>query len=262
VKLVIIGAGSSYTPELIQGTIEHYDTLPFTEVCLMDVDERRLEILAGLTRRMLDRARLPLTVTATTDRRHALEGATFVNCLLRVGGMDARINDERIPLKYGIIGQETTGPGGMMKALRTVPVVLDLARDVAEICPEAWLVNYTNPSGIVAEALGRYSPVRFVSLCSGPRGWIKAILDRMGVEPARANVDWIGLNHLGFAIRVWVDGRDATQQAIEAVADHWSVDAEWLRTLGAIPASYLRYYYHHTRVVEEAQKPGYRTRGE
>ncbi len=106
-KLVIIGAGSSYTPELIQGIIEHHETLPFTEVCLMDVDERRLEILAGLTRRMLDKARLPLAVTATTDRRRALEGATFVNCLLRVGGMDARINDERIPLKYGIIGQET-----------------------------------------------------------------------------------------------------------------------------------------------------------
>jgi len=277
VKLVIIGAGSSYTPELIQGIIEHHETLPFTEVCLMDVDERRLEILAGLSRRMLDKAGphprplsqgwergkgLPIAMTATTDRRRALEGATFVNCLLRIGGMDARIHDERIPLKYGIIGQETTGPGGMMKALRTVPVVLDLARDVAEICPEAWLVNYTNPSGIVAEALGRYSPVRFVGLCSGPRGWIAAILGCMGVEPARANVDWIGLNHLGFAVRVWVDDQDATAQAIEAVAGHWSVDAEWLRALGAIPASYLRYYYHRTRVVEEAQEPGYRTRGE
>ena len=261
-KLVIVGGGSSYTPELIQGMIEHHETLPFAEVCLMDVNERRLEILAGLSRRMLDKARLPLAVTATTERRRALEGATFVNCLIRVGGMDARINDERIPLKYGVVGQETTGPGGTMKALRTVPVVLDLARDMTEICPQAWLVNYTNPSGIVAEALGRYSPVRFVSLCSGPQGWIAAILGCMGVEPTQANVDWIGLNHLGFAVRVWVDGQDAIAQAIEAVAPHWSVDAEWLRTLGAIPASYLRYYYHRTRVVEEAQEPTFRTRGE
>jgi 6-phospho-beta-glucosidase len=282
VKLVVIGAGSSYTPELIQGVIEHYEALPFTEVCLMDVDERRLETLAGLSRRMLERGSPhprplsqgwergegpPIAVTATTDRRRALEGATFVNCLIRVGGMDARILDERIPLKYGVVGQETTGPGGMMKALRTIPVMLDLARDVVEVCPQAWLVNYTNPSGIVAEALGKHSAVRFVGLCSGPKGWIAAILSRMGrvstpVDPARANVDWVGLNHLGFAIRVWVDGQDVTAQAIEAVADHWSVDAEWLRALGAIPASYLRYYYHRTRVVQEASVPGARTRGE
>ena len=262
-KLVIIGAGSSYTPELIHGVIQHYEALPFREVCLMDVDERRLETLAGLSRRMLERGEVPpIGVTATTDRRRALEGATFVNCLIRVGGMDARILDERIPLKHGVVGQETTGPGGMMKALRTIPVMLDLARDVVEACPQAWLINYTNPSGMVAEALGKHSAVRFVGLCSGPQGWIAAILDRMGVDPLRANVDWVGLNHLGFAIRVWVDGQDVTAQAIEAVADHWSVNAEWLRALGAIPASYLRYYYHRTQVVQEASAPGARTRGE
>jgi len=261
-KLVVIGAGSSYTPELVHGVIENYETLPFTEVCLMDIDARRLEILAGMSGRMLARAGLPLTVTATTERRYALEGAAFVNSLIRVGGMDARINDERIPLKYNIVGQETTGPGGMIKALRTIPVMLDLAQDMMEVCPEAWLINYTNPSGIIAEALGKHSRARFVGLCSGPKSWIAAILDLMGVEPARANVDWIGLNHLGFATCVWVDGQDVTEQAIEAVAGHWSVDAEWLRTLGAIPARYLRYYYHHTQVVQEAQEPGCRTRGE
>jgi len=261
-RLVIIGAGSSYTPELIQGVIENYEALPFSEICLMDINERRLEILAGLSRRMLTRAGLPISVTTATERRPALEGATFVNSLIRVGGMDARINDERIPLKYNIVGQETTGPGGMMKALRTIPIMLDLARDMTEICPDAWLINYTNPSGIIAEALGKHSQVHFVGLCSGPKGWIEAILDLMEVDPARANVDWVGLNHLGFATRVWVDGQDVTEQAVEAIANHWSIDAEWLRTLGAIPASYLRYYYHHTRVVREAQEPGYRTRGE
>ena len=176
--------------------------------------------------------------------------------------MDARIQDEKIPLKYGIIGQETTGPGGMMKALRTIPVMLDLAHDMERLCPEAWLINYTNPSGIIAEALGKHSRVRFVGLCSGPDGWIGAVLHLMGVEPARANAEWVGLNHLGFLTRVWVDGNDATAQAIEAVAGRWPFDGECLRTLGAIPASYLRYYYHHDETVREAQEPGHRTRGE
>ncbi|UCC63838.1 MAG: 6-phospho-beta-glucosidase, partial [Anaerolineae bacterium] len=261
-KLVIVGAGSSYTPELIQGLIEHYEALPFSNVCLMDIDKRRLEILTGLSQRMLSQAALPVAVTSTTERRRALEEAAFVNSLIRVGGMDARINDERIPLKYGVIGQETTGPGGMMKALRTIPVVLGLAKDMVEICPNAWLINYTNPSGILAEALGKHSRVRFVGLCSGPKGWIGAICRLMNVDPGQANVDWIGLNHLGFATRVWVDGRDATGQAIEAVAGHWGIAAEWLQTLGLIPASYLRYYYHHTAVVQQAQEPGHRTRGE
>jgi 6-phospho-beta-glucosidase len=150
----------------------------------------------------------------------------------------------------------------MMKALRTIPVMLDLAREMVEICPAAWLINYTNPSGIIAEALGKHSQVRFVGLCSGPDGWIAKILRLMGVEPARANVDWLGLNHLGFAIRVWVDGQDVTPQAVEAVAAHWNIEAEWIRALGAIPASYLSYFYHHTRLVQQAQQPGYRSRGE
>ena len=261
-KLVIIGAGSSYTPELIGGMIDNYEDLPFTEVCLTDIDAARLETLAGLTQRMLAKTDLGVGVTSTTDRRQALDGAAFVNCLIRVGGMDARINDERIPLKYDIVGQETTGPGGMMKALRTIPVMLSLAEDMADVCPDAWLINYTNPSGIIAEALGKHGRARFVGLCSGPQSWTEEILNRMNIDPARANVDWVGLNHLGFAVRVWVDGQDVTARAVEAVADHWSVDGEWLRALGAIPASYLQYYYHHGRIVEKAQAPGHRTRGE
>jgi 6-phospho-beta-glucosidase len=262
VKLVVVGAGSSYTPELVAGLMAHFEALPFAELCLTDIDAQRLATLAGLTERMLTKAGLGVAVTSTSDRREALESATFVNCLIRVGGMDARVKDERIPLKYGVIGQETTGPGGMMKALRTIPVMLELARDMEEICPEAWLINYTNPSGIIAEALGKHTSVRFVGLCSGPRAWTDAILNLMGADPKQANVDWVGLNHLGFAIRVWVDGRDATEQAIEAVADHWGVDGEWVRTLGAVPASYLRYYYHPAAVMNAYSRSGHRTRGE
>jgi 6-phospho-beta-glucosidase len=261
-KLVIFGGGSAYTPELVEGLIQQHVALPVDEICLMDTNAARLGILEGLARRMVGKSGLAMRVTATTERRRALEGATFVNSLIRVGGMDARIQDEKIPLRYNIIGQETTGPGGMMKALRTIPVMLSLAHDMEEVCPQAWLINYTNPSGIMAEALGKYSAVRYVGLCSGPKGWTEQVLRLMGIDAARANVDWLGLNHLGFVTRVWVDGQDAMSQAIEAVADHWAIDGEWLRTLGVIPASYLRYYYDHTRVVQEVQQPGHLTRGE
>jgi 6-phospho-beta-glucosidase len=262
VKLTIIGGGSSYTPELVQGVIDQHETLPFDEICLMDINEERLKILTGLSERMVGSSGRDVRVWSTTDRRQALEDASFVNCLVRVGGMDARINDERIPLQYGIVGQETTGPGGMMKALRTIPPMLELAHEMVTVCPDAWLINYTNPSGIIAEALGKHSQVQFVGLCSGPTGWIDWLLTLMEVPPERAVVDWVGLNHLGFAVRVYVDGQDATEQAVEAAAGHWSVDADWLRVLGAIPASYLQYYYHHDRIVEKATAPGSRTRGE
>ena len=261
-KLTIVGGGSSYTPELIHGLIQQYETLPVSEVCLTDINETRLNILSGLSQRMFAKAGLPIQVTATADRRWALKGAHFVNSLIRVGGMEARINDEKIPLKYNIIGQETTGPGGMVKALRTIPVMLDLARDMVEICPEAWLINYTNPSGIIAEALGKHSRVRYVGLCSGPKEWIAQVLRLIHIEPLRANVDWLGLNHLGFITRVWIDGRDATAQAIEAATQAWAIDGEAMRTLGVIPASYLRYYYHHDLVVAQAREPGHLTRGE
>jgi len=261
-KLAIFGGGSSYTPELVNGLIKQYDLLPVGELCLVDINQQRLDVMAPFAQRMLERAGLPVRVTATTDRKRGLEGADFVNALIRVGGIDARINDERVPLKYNIIGQETTGPGGMMKALRTIPVILDMARDMAEVCPDAWLINYTNPSGIIAEALGKYSKVRFVGLCSGPKGWIEQTLKLMGVEPARANADWMGLNHLGFIVRLWVDGQDRLADAIEAVAGHWNIDADLIRALGVIPSTYLANYYHMGKLVERAQQPGFRVRAE
>jgi 6-phospho-beta-glucosidase len=261
-KLVIVGGGSAYTPELVDGLIKHQDTFPISELCLMDIDPLRLQILCGLSQRMFAKARQPVQVTTATDLKTALDGAAFVNCLIRVGGMDARILDEKIPLKYGIVGQETTGPGGMMKALRTIPPVLNIAHQMEVTCPDAWLINYTNPSGIIAEALGKHSRVKYIGLCSGPAGWTSQILRLMNVDPARASVDWVGLNHLGFAIRVCADGKDVTAQAVEAAAKAWSVDGEWMRTLGAIPATYLRYFYHPGEVVKEYTQPGHRTRGE
>jgi 6-phospho-beta-glucosidase len=261
-KLVIVGGGSSYTPELVDGLIQHILSFPVSELCLTDTNPQRLEVLCGLSQRMVDKAGLALRVTAVPERKQALEGASFVNGLIRVGGMEARILDEKIPLKHGVIGQETTGPGGMMKALRTIPAMLEIAADMVEVCPNAWLINYTNPSGIIAEALGKHSQVKYISLCSGPAGWTSQILRLMDVPAERASVDWVGLNHLGFAIRVWVDGVDATERAVEAAAHAWNIDAEWMRTLGAIPASYLRYFYQPDEVLAEYSQPGHQTRGE
>jgi 6-phospho-beta-glucosidase len=261
-KLVIVGGGSSYTPELVDGLLQHTETLPVSEICLTDINPSRMNILCGFSQRLVAKSGKPIRVTATSDLRKALDGADFVNGLIRVGGMDARILDEKIPLKYGLVGQETTGPGGMMKALRTIPPILEIAHAMETVCPDAWLINYSNPSGIIAEALGKHSRVNYVGLCSGPQGWTNQILRLMNVSPERANVDWVGLNHLGFAIRVWVDGKEVTEQAVEAAADHFGVDPEWLRALGAIPASYLRYYYHSDRVVAENSQPGHQTRGE
>jgi len=150
--LCIVGAGSSYTPEIVQGLCERAAAMPVA-LNLTDVDPRRLEIMTGLARRMLAHARCDVHVRSDTDRRAMLDGADFVITQIRVGGMAARHLDESIPLKHGMIGQETTGPGGMFKALRTIPKMLDIARDTADLCPEAFILNYTNPSGIITEAV-------------------------------------------------------------------------------------------------------------
>jgi 6-phospho-beta-glucosidase len=261
-KLTIVGGGSSYTPELVDGLLKQDESFAVDEICLTDTNPERLEILRGLSQRMAAKSGRRMRVSATGERKAALEGTDFVHCLIRAGGMDARIQDERIPLKFGLVGQETTGPGGMMKALRTIPPMLAIAGDMEAVCPDAWLINYTNPSGIIAEALGKHSRVKYISLCSGPKGWIGQILGLMGVCEERANVEWVGLNHLGFATRVWVDGKDVTDLAIAAAAKSWNIDGEWMLTLGAIPCSYLRYFYHRDEVVAAAQRPGSQTRGE
>jgi|YNPNPStandDraft_1061719.scaffolds.fasta_scaffold14627_3 6-phospho-beta-glucosidase len=262
VKIALIGGGSAYTPELVDGLIRCYDELPVAELALMDVDAGRLSILAGLSQRMFARAGRPVRVTATGDRRRAIDGATFVCTLIRVGGMDARIQDERIPLKYGVIGQETTGPGGFAKALRTIPPLLAIARDVVELAPAAWIINYTNPSGIITEAIATYTEARVLGLCSGPWGWTRAVLQAMGASPTRATVEYAGLNHLGWITRVVVDGQDRLAEAIDAIsAAGWAIDGDLMRALGAIPCPYLAYYYHRERKLEQARAAA-QTRGE
>ena len=159
IKIVTIGGGSSYTPELIEGFIKRHDELPVKELWLVDIEEgkEKLEIVSNLARRMVKKANIDMKIYSTLDRREALKDADFVTTQFRVGQLDARIKDERIPLSHGLIGQETNGAGGLFKALRTIPVVLDIIKDIKELCSDAWLINFTNPAGIVSEAVFRYT---------------------------------------------------------------------------------------------------------
>ena len=188
VKIVTIGGGSSYTPELVEGFIKRYVSLPVRELWLVDIPEgkEKLEIVGGLAKRMIKEAGLPIDVHLTLDRREALKNADFVTTQLRVGLLEARAKDERIPLKYGVIGQETNGPGGLFKGLRTIPVILDIVKDMEELCPNAWLINFTNPAGMVTEAVLRHSNwKKIVGLCNVSVGMKMGIADQLGVEPER-----------------------------------------------------------------------------
>lgn len=250
-KLTLIGGGSTYTPELVDGLLKEEHSLPVSEICLMDVDERRLDTVAAFARRMLQAHSSSIRLTSTLDLVEALEGAKFVNNLIRVGGQQARILDERIPLRHEVVGQETTGPGGLMKALRTLPVVLQLADAMDRHCPEAWLINYTNPAGIVAEALHLTGRERWMSLCGGPVSWMDDIASLTGNRSSDLDISWVGLNHLGFATSIRKGGTDITTDVVNQLADSWAIDPELMRTLGVIPAEYLKYYYHRDRFVAD-----------
>ncbi|HVO41210.1 MAG TPA: 6-phospho-beta-glucosidase [Aggregatilineales bacterium] len=246
-NITVIGGGSTYTPELIEGFIIHHATLPTRRLTLMDISSERLEIVGGLARRMVEGS--GIEVVLTTDRDAAIAGADFVLTQFRVGGMAARANDERIPLKYGVIGQETTGPGGFMKALRTVPQALDIARTIERLAPNAFLINFTNPSGLVTEAVQRHSMIRAIGLCNVPINMLHEVAERLGVDPGRVTLDYVGLNHLSFARTVYLDGCDVTEQAIDGRDGEF--DPSWLKAIKMVPNYYLKYYVHHNHAIEE-----------
>ncbi len=266
-KIAVIGGGSTYTPELIDGFIRHRDRLPVESVVLMDLYERRLDVVGGIARRMLEKAGHPARLELTTDREKALEGADFVITQIRVGGMAARLADETIPPRYGVIGQETVGPGGFAKALRTVPVMLDIADDVARLAPDAWLLNFTNPSGLIAEAILRHTRVKVIGLCNLPINMQAEIAGILGVDPGEVALDYVGLNHLGWVRRVLVNGEDRLGEVMQAYIEMARQDEdpvflpELLETLGMLPGFYLTFYYHHDRVLA-AQRQAAQTRAE
>ena len=210
IKIVTIGGGSSYTPELVEGFIKRYNELPIRELWLVDIEEgkEKLDIVGNLAKRMVKKAGIPMEVHLTLDRREALKDADFVTTQMRVGLLDARVKDERIPLSYGVIGQETNGAGGMFKAFRTIPVILDIDKDMSELCPDAWLINFTNPAGMVTEALIRYGTRKngkYIGLCNVPIGMEMAAAKVLNVEHKDLEMTFAGLNHMVFGTKVQLE---------------------------------------------------------
>lgn len=276
IKIVTIGGGSSYTPELVEGFIKRHKELPVKELWLVDIEEgkHKLEIVGNLAKKMVKKAGVDMEVNLTLDRREALKDADFVTTQLRVGLLDARIKDERIPLSHGVIGQETNGAGGLFKALRTVPVVLDIIKDIEELCPNAWLVNFTNPTGVISEAVFKYTNFRrYIGLCNVPIGVKNGMADILEVEKDRVEMDFAGLNHMVYALNVRLDGKDITKEAIEKFVTSSlkmqnikdiPLNADFVRALGVIPCPYHKYYYKHKEMLEE-ELEGFKdgkTRGE
>lgn len=267
-KVVTIGGGSSYTPELIEGFIKRYDSLPIKELWLVDIEEgeNKLNIVGNLAKRMVEEANIPMEIHLTLDRQAALKDADFVTTQFRVGQLAARGKDEEIPLRYGVIGQETNGPGGLFKALRTIPVILEIVKDMEELCPNAWLINFTNPAGMVVEAVFRNTNwKRVIGVCNVPIGMARGVAEALGVEPERIKIDFAGLNHMVFGLAVYLDGEDITEQAIEKLASNnseinmkniknLSFEPEFLKALKVLPCPYLRYYYKQKEMLEAELK--------
>ncbi len=264
VKVTVVGGGSTYTPELVEGFVTRGDRLPVDDLVLLDIDPERLSIVGALAERMLRRVGWAGNLTLTSDRDEALEGADFVIVQLRVGGQAARFQDETIPLRFGCIGQETTGAGGFAKALRTVPMVLELAEETARRGnPGAWFVDFTNPTGLVTQALLDEGH-RALGLCNVAIGFQRRFAAHFDVGPEQVQLEHVGLNHLTWERKVLVDGIDRLPEildlAIDLVADETSMPAELIREIGAIPSYYLHYYYLTDRVLEQ-QRTG-KTRAE
>ncbi len=254
-KLAVIGGGSTYTPELVSGLSRERDRVPVDELALHDIDRERRTVVGEMAARMLERQGFGGTLTITDDLEAAVDGASFVLLQLRVGGQATRLRDETAPLACGCIGQETTGAGGFAKAMRTVPVVLEIADRVRALAePDAWIVDFTNPVGIVTRAL-LDAGHRAIGLCNVAIGVQREVARLLEIPPERVLVDHVGLNHLTWVRRVVVDGRDVLPELLERhgaeLARHAALPLRLLEELGAIPSSYLRYFYAHDAVLTE-----------
>lgn len=263
-KLAYIGGGSSYTPEFVDGFIQHQDEVEVEEIALHDISEDRLQVVGGMVERMLRYAELDTNVTLTTTRAEAIEGADFIVSAIRVGGLEARIRDEKIPLKYDVVGQETTGPGGTLKAWRTIPVALEIARDLEKYAPGAWYLNFTNPSGVITEAIFKNSGMKVVGLCNNPINVQMGLAIFFEVTSDEVFLEWVGLNHVNWIQRIFVRGEDKTKELIDRIEEMPYLnefDPSLVKALGVIPTGYLRYYYNHSQMLEDL-KAVEKTRGE
>ncbi len=265
-KVAVIGGGSTYTPELVAGFISRVDQFPLTELCLMDIDSARLDIVGGFAKRMLAAKGSPFKISLTTDQCQAVQGASYVTTQLRVGQMEARRGDEYLGKRHGLIGQETTGVGGMAKALRTVPVILKIAADMRALAPGAMLVNFTNPSGLVTQALSDYAAdIPAVGVCNSALTTRMMIVDQLKmatgkhIDPERTELLTLGLNHLTWYRGFSVDGEEVWPQVVSGYIEalQSDPDPEWdprtIEVLGMIPNSYLQYYYATDKKLAEQE---------
>ncbi|MFP2513245.1 6-phospho-beta-glucosidase [Buttiauxella agrestis] len=263
-KITVVGGGSSYTPELIEGLIERHVSLPMAELALVDVEagRQKVDIIAALARRMLDRNGLEaVKVSVHFDADEAIKGSSFVLTQLRVGQLPARAADERLGLSHKLLGQETTGVGGFAKALRTIPVMMDIAKRVERLAPDAWIINFTNPAGIVTEAVSRYSKAKIIGLCNVPVTMHHMIADMLKLPHDKVSLRFAGLNHMVWVHKVLADGRDATDEVIEMLCDGEQLSmnnikaipwpADLLRALRAIPCPYHRYFWQTRTMLED-----------
>ena len=258
-KIAIIGSGSTYTPELIEGLINKRETLPLDELYFMDIDERKRTIVGGLCVRMIKAAGLTCKCVLTDNLDEALDGADFVLAQIRVGKLPARVKDEKIPLKYGLLGQETNGIGGMFKGLRTVPVIVDIAHRMEKLCPNAWLINFSNPAGMVAEAVLNNTKIKMFGLCNVPINMEGSVKSKLGLDDAE--IEYIGLNHLSWITSIKANGHEYLADALNAGLNSDAMKnipatgfpKDLIQAVGGIPNSYLEYFYFRSAKVEHCQ---------
>ncbi|MFE5843341.1 6-phospho-beta-glucosidase [Streptomyces niveus] len=265
-RLTVLGGGGFRLPLVYGALLGDHAEGRVTDVVLHDVDSARLtaiaRVLADQAAGVADAPR----VTVTTDLDEAIRGADFVFSAIRVGGLEGRAADERVALAEGVLGQETVGAGGIAYGLRTVPVAVDIARRVARLAPDAWVINFTNPAGLVTEAMARHLGDRVIGICDSPVGLGRRVARVLGGDPGTAFIDYVGLNHLGWLRGLRIDGRDqlprllADPALLGAIEEGRLFGAEWLRSLGSIPNEYLHYYYFNRETVR-AYREAERTRG-
>jgi 6-phospho-beta-glucosidase len=267
-KIAVIGAGSTYTPELINGFIQRKNELPVDSFYMVDIDEERLEIVGNMAGRMLKANSMDCKVIKTESLEAALCKTDFVIVQIRVGKLDARIKDEKIPLKYGMIGQETTGIGGFMKGMRTIPVLMEIAGLMKEYCPDAWMINFSNPSGMLAEAIINHTETKMIGLCNVPVYMIKS-LEAVTSGLSNVTTDYVGLNHLSWITGIYCDGENLLPKKLMETDNKGKLknipnpdfDTDLLKTINAYPCGYLTYFYYKDRQLKHLLKEE-KSRGE
>ena len=269
IKLTIVGAGSTYCPELMQGLIRRRDILALDELRLTDIDESRLNVVGEFCERVLEANGLTPRITRTTQLERALDGADYIVTQIRAGKLEARIRDEKIPLSFGLIGQETTGIGGFTNALRTIPQMQQITAAIERNAPDAWLVNFTNPSGIVTEYLLNHTPLKAVGLCNLPIGAQERIAKLLGLPMEQVRLESVSLNHCGAITAVYVGNENVLPRLLDPqVLNRAAEQDAWVKNyrpiielLGAIPNDYLQYFFYRARKLDELNRAP-QTRGE